>query len=169
MIDMGTTTAVDTSQVSHTPEHSDACIRALQESGMRVVYAYWRGSGPDMRYPQDIVRLQRTYFSSQDQLLTLALGAVLDTNVFTYAREVGVRCVSHGVSNNTERTLLELGRAGLLRPGDEYIHCTHLSDTRGACSRTPAPASPSPLPSRWQWATACRRSRPRSTTASVRA
>ncbi|MGZ3284517.1 MAG: amidohydrolase family protein, partial [Xanthobacteraceae bacterium] len=25
MIDMGTTTAVDTSQVSHTPEHSDAC------------------------------------------------------------------------------------------------------------------------------------------------
>ena len=122
MIDMGTTTAVDTSQVSHTPEHSDACIRALQESGMRAVYAYWRGSGPDMRYPQDIVRLQRTYFSSQDQLLTLALGAVLDTNVFTYAREVGVRCVSHGVSNNTERTLLELGRAGLLRSGDEYIH-----------------------------------------------
>ena len=75
MIDMGTTTAVDTSQVTHTPEHSDACIRALQESGMRAVYAYWRGSGPDMRYPQDIVRLQRTYFSSQDQLLTLALGA----------------------------------------------------------------------------------------------
>ena len=75
------------------------------------------------------MRLQRTYFSSQDQLLTLALGAVLDANVFTYAREVGVRCVSHGVSNNTERTLLELGRAGLLRPGDEYIHCTHLSDT----------------------------------------
>ena len=129
MIDMGTTTAVDTSQVSHTPEHSDACIRALQESGMSAVYAYWRGSGPGMRYPQDIVRLRRTYFSSQDQLLTLALGAVLDTNVFTYAREVGVHCVSHGVSNNTERTLLELGRAGLLRPGDEYIHCTHLSDT----------------------------------------
>ena len=25
---------------SHTPEHSDACIRALQESGIRAVYAY---------------------------------------------------------------------------------------------------------------------------------
>jgi 5-methylthioadenosine/S-adenosylhomocysteine deaminase len=127
MIDMGTTTAVDTSQVSHTPEHSDACIRALQESGIRAVYAYWRGSGPDARYPQDIVRLQRTYFSSPDQLLTLALGAVLDPTIFAYAREVGVRTVSHGVNNNTERTLMELGRAGLLRPGDEYIHCTHLS------------------------------------------
>jgi 5-methylthioadenosine/S-adenosylhomocysteine deaminase len=129
MIDMGTTTAVDTSQVSHTPEHSDACIRALQESGIRAVYAYWRGSGPDARYPQDIVRLRQTYFNSQDQLITLAMGASLDAKIFAYAREVGVRTVSHGVSNNTERTLLELARAGLLRPGDEYIHCTHLSDT----------------------------------------
>ena len=128
MIDMGTTTAVDTSQVSHTPEHSDACIRALQESGIRAVYAYWRGSGPDARYPQDILRLQRSYFNSRDQLLTLAMGASLDARIFAYAREIGVRTVSHGVSNNTERTLLELGRAGLLRPGDEYIHCTHLSD-----------------------------------------
>ena len=128
MIDMGTTTAVDTSQVSHTPEHSDACIRALQESGIRAVYAYWRGSGSDAKYPYDIVRLQRSYFSSQDQLLTLAMGSSLDPKIFAYAREVGVRTVSHGVNNNTERTLMELGRAGLLRPGDEYIHCTHLSD-----------------------------------------
>jgi 5-methylthioadenosine/S-adenosylhomocysteine deaminase len=128
MIDMGTTSAVDTSQISHTPEHSDACVRALQESGIRAVYAYWRGSGPDAKYPQDIVRLQRSHFSSQDQLLTLAMGSSLDPKIFAYAREVGVRTVSHGVNNNTERTLLELGRAGLLRPGDEYIHCTHLSD-----------------------------------------
>ena len=46
MIDMGTTAAVDTSQVNHTPEHSDAGIRALQESGLRAVYAYSRGAGP---------------------------------------------------------------------------------------------------------------------------
>jgi 5-methylthioadenosine/S-adenosylhomocysteine deaminase len=128
MIDGGTTTAVDTSQVAHTPEHTDACIRALQESGMRVLFAYWGGLGPGVQYPQDIVRLQRNYFSSKDQLLTLALGSSLDAKLFTYAREVGVATVSHGVNNNTERTLLELGRAGLLRPGDVYIHCTHLSD-----------------------------------------
>ena len=128
MIDMGTTTAVDTSQVSHTPEHSDACVRALQESGMRVVYAYWRGSGDGAQYPQDIVRLRRSYFSSPDQLLTLAMGSSLDPKIFAYAREVGVSTVSHGVNNNTEPRLLELGRAGLLRPDDIYIHCTHLSE-----------------------------------------
>jgi cytosine/adenosine deaminase-related metal-dependent hydrolase len=36
--------------------------------------------------------------------------------------------VSHGVNDRTESSLHELGRAGLLKPGDEYIHCTHLSD-----------------------------------------
>jgi cytosine/adenosine deaminase-related metal-dependent hydrolase len=127
MIDMGTTTAVDTSQVNHTPEHSDAGIRALQESGLRVVYAYSRGAGDGAQYPQDIIRLRETYFTSDDQLLTLALGVGLDRRLFTIAREIGVRIVSHGVNNNTEPTLLELGRAGLMKPGDEYIHCTHLS------------------------------------------
>jgi cytosine/adenosine deaminase-related metal-dependent hydrolase len=127
MIDMGTTAAVDTSQVNHTPEHSDAGIRALQESGLRVVYAYSRGAGQGTQYPQDIIRLRQTYFTSDDQLLTLALGASLDMRLFAIAREIGVRMVSHGVNNNTERTLHELGRAGLLKPGDEYIHCTHLT------------------------------------------
>jgi 5-methylthioadenosine/S-adenosylhomocysteine deaminase len=128
MIDGGTTTAIDTSQVAHTPEHTDACIRALQESGMRVLFAYWGGMGPGVQYPQDIVRLQKSYFGSKDQLLTLAMGSSLDAKIFSYARDVGVATVSHGVNNNTEKTLLELGRAGLLRQGDVYIHCTHLSD-----------------------------------------
>jgi cytosine/adenosine deaminase-related metal-dependent hydrolase len=128
MIDMGTTTAVDTSQVCHTPEHSDAGVRALQESGMRVVYAYSRGAGPGAKYPQDIVRLRQAYFNSQDQLLTLALAGGLDEKLFAYARETGVRTVSHGVNDGTERALHALGEAKLLRPGDEYIHCTHLSD-----------------------------------------
>ncbi len=126
MIDMGTTAAVDTSQVNHTPEHSDAGIRALQESGLRTVYAYSRGDGPGARYPQDLVRLRKTYFSSEDQLLTLALGGGLDSKLFGFAREHGVRMVSHGVRDNTEKTLVELAKAKLLGAGDEYIHCTHL-------------------------------------------
>ena len=128
MIDMGTTAAVDTSQVNHTPEHSDAGIRALQESGLRAVYAYSRGAGAGAQYPQDIIRLRQTYFTSDDQLLTLALGASLDRRLFQIAREIGVRMVSHGVNHNTEGMLIELGGANLMAPGDEYIHCTQLSD-----------------------------------------
>ncbi len=128
MIDHGTTTAVDTSQVQHTPEHTDAGIHALQESGLRVVYAFSRGAGPAARYPQDVMRLARTTFSSKDQLLTLALGANLDEGIFRAAREADLPAISHGVNNNTEPALFALDRAGLLRPGDEYIHCNHMSD-----------------------------------------
>ena len=94
MIDMGTTAIVDISQVNHTPEHTDAFIRALQEAGIRAVCAYSRG-GPGSQYPQDVVRLRRTYFSSQDQLLTLALATSVDPKTFEYARQVGVRSVLH--------------------------------------------------------------------------
>jgi cytosine/adenosine deaminase-related metal-dependent hydrolase len=127
-IDMGTTAIVDISQVSHTPEHSDACIRALQDSGIRAVFAYHRGAGPAAQYPQDIKRLQRTYFSSKDQLLTLALTANLNAPVFALAREVGVPVVQHLVGKDLSTPLMELGRAGLLRAGDEYIHCLGIND-----------------------------------------
>src|SRR6201993_4875300 len=71
-LNAGVTTTVDTSQVSHTPAHSDACIAGLKESGRRAVYTYSPGVGPDSQYPKDLLRLKSQYFSSADQLLTLA-------------------------------------------------------------------------------------------------
>src|SRR5262249_17800379 len=116
----------------HSPEHSDAIIRAFQEAGLRVVYAYNRGEGPRAAYPRDIFRIQRTYFNSNDQLLTLAMGGAHSRadqpEVLAVAREAGVPAVSHGVSDASEQTIIQFWREGLLRPGDEYIHCNHLSD-----------------------------------------
>ncbi len=126
LIDMGTTAIIDLSQISHTPEHSDACVRALQDAGIRAVVAYSRGAGPAAQYPQDLLRLQRTYFNTKDQLLTLALGIGLDPKLFVAAREAGVPAVLH--MRNDSAKLLEVGRAALLRPGDAYIHCTNLND-----------------------------------------
>src|SRR5262245_41429693 len=128
MIDTGTTAMVDISQVCHTPEHSDAMIRALQETGLRAVHSYHRGTGPLTQYPQDIKRLQRTYFNSKDQLLTLALTGTLNADMHQLAREVGVPIVQHLVGNNLTERLQELARAGLLRAGDEYIHCLGIDD-----------------------------------------
>jgi cytosine/adenosine deaminase-related metal-dependent hydrolase len=126
LLDMGTTTMVDLSQVNHTPEHTDALIQALHDAGTRAVFGYSRGAGPRSQYPQDIERLRRSHFSSQDQLLTLALGAALDPRIYQFSRDAGLRAIAH-VRLNSE-PLLALGRAGLLRPGDAYIHCTHLND-----------------------------------------
>lgn len=145
MIDMGTTCAVDTSQVNHTPEHSHAGIKALQDAGIRGVYAYSRGAGDRHQYPQDVSRLRKAYFSSSDQLLSIALAGTLVQSQFEAARAADVRFVSHGVNHRTEKALADLARAKLLRPGDEYIHCTQLSpaswkiikDTGGVVSLSP--------------------------------
>src|SRR5579871_3690340 len=126
MIAMGTTAVVDTSQISHTPEHSDALVAAFREAGIRTVVAYSPGAGARAQYPQDVLRLQQTYFSSADQLMTLALGVSRNPKLFMYARQNGLRAVMH--IRLQSDALIALGRAGLMRPGDEYIHCAHLND-----------------------------------------
>jgi 5-methylthioadenosine/S-adenosylhomocysteine deaminase len=131
MIDMGTTGVVDVSQVNNTPEHSDALIKALQDSGIRAVFGYSAGSaGAGMQHPQDIARLKRTYFSSKDQLLTLALGIGPDPKMFQVARDNDVPVVAHLRNTLPQRDdgarLKALKQAGLLRPGDEFIHLLHM-------------------------------------------
>jgi 5-methylthioadenosine/S-adenosylhomocysteine deaminase len=126
-INAGVTTGVDTSQVSHTPEHTDACIDGLSEAGRRTLFAYSQGVGSGVRYPQDIRRLRTQYFSSNDQLLTLAMGGGLDASTWALAREIGAPIVNHVVGN--PGVLEALGKAKLMGPDNEYIHCTQLSDT----------------------------------------
>ena len=76
-IERGITTVVDTSQVSHTPAHTDEALRGLRESGIRALFAYSTGQGDGVQHPQDIRRLKPQFFASDDQLLTLALQAGL--------------------------------------------------------------------------------------------
>lgn len=93
-INAGVITTVDTSQVSHTSAHTDACIAGLKESGRRAVFAYSAGQGPASQFPQDLTRLSRQYFSSRDQLLTLALHAGLNADHWKLARSLGAAIVS---------------------------------------------------------------------------
>jgi cytosine/adenosine deaminase-related metal-dependent hydrolase len=79
----GITTGTDTSQANHTPDHTDAMIKGLMESGRRTVFAYSGGidrsaAGIPFEFPgamndttKGIGRIAKTYFSSKDQLVTL--------------------------------------------------------------------------------------------------
>ncbi len=140
----GVTTTVDMSQVSHTPAHTDACIAGLKESGRRAVYSYSAGK-MGTAFPQDITRLKTEYFSSADQLLTLALNTGTNADHWKLARSIGVPITSHIVgdrSGDFER----MGNAGLMGPDNEYVHCTQLNeavwkrirDTGGKVSIAPA-------------------------------
>ena len=76
-IDAGITTLLDWSHIQASPDHTDAAIQALEDSGMRAVFAYgfpWWGKW-DERQPSWFVRAATEHFASQDQMVTLALAA----------------------------------------------------------------------------------------------
>ena len=122
----GITTLLDWSHISNTPEHSDAAVKGLSESGIRGVYAYGFGmAGSGYRYPQDIRRLRQQYFSSADQLLTLALATAFDPSHWRLAREVGAPITLHA---NGVNELLPLAKEKLMGPDVTYIHCCRLTE-----------------------------------------
>jgi cytosine/adenosine deaminase-related metal-dependent hydrolase len=140
-LDAGITTLLDWSHIQGSPEHTDAVIKALQDSGMRAVFAYgfpWWGDWND-RQPSWFVRAAKEYFSSKDQMLTYALAApgpeFVDFEIardhWKLAREVDARITTHvGVgSYGMEGKVQEMGEAGLLRDDTTYIHCTTLNET----------------------------------------
>jgi cytosine/adenosine deaminase-related metal-dependent hydrolase/ribose/xylose/arabinose/galactoside ABC-type transport system permease subunit len=140
-LDAGITTLLDWSHIQGSPEHTDAVIKALQDSGLRAVFAYgfpWWGDWND-RQPSWFVRAAKAYFSSKDQMLTLALAApgpeFVDFEIardhWKLAREVDARLSVHvGVGTyGQEGKVQEMGEAGLLRDDTTYIHCTTLNDT----------------------------------------
>ena len=125
----GVTTAIDLSQVQNSPAHTDACIAGFRESGRRTVVAYSRGYGAATRYPQDITRLRSQYFSSEDQLLTLFLNAGVEASYWELTRQTGVPIIAHVTNPTAVANLEALGRAGLMRSDNTYIHCIRFTET----------------------------------------
>jgi 5-methylthioadenosine/S-adenosylhomocysteine deaminase len=139
-IDAGITTVLDWSHIQATREHGDAVIKALQECGLRAVFAYgypwWKD--PDENQDGWIRDIAKQYFSSKDQLLTLAVAPAgpeftsldIAQAQFALAREIGARITVHvGVGTAGKYgKLAEMGKKGLLRDDTTYVHCTTLSD-----------------------------------------
>ena len=132
-IDAGITTITDLSQVSNTPEHSDALIKGLKESGIRAIYAYSRGSGPGAKYPGDAERIRTQHFASADALVTMALGTAIDKEQWLLARRLGLRIFTHVVGGNRgigPDELMKLGDEGLMGGDNVYIHFTNATDAQ---------------------------------------
>jgi 5-methylthioadenosine/S-adenosylhomocysteine deaminase len=140
-IDAGITTLLDWSHIQASPEHTDAVIKALDDSGLRAVFAYgfpWWGKWEE-RQPSWFVRAATEHFSSSDQRLTLALAAPgpeftdfeVSRDHWKLARETGARITTHvGVGTyGQDAKVQRFGEAGLLGSDTTYIHCTTLNDT----------------------------------------
>ena len=123
-INAGVTTILDWSHIGNSPEHTDAAIQGLRESGVRAVYAYGTGAaGPRNAFPNDIRRLRKQYFSSDDQLLTLAMAAGIDASHWAVARDVGAPITVHVNGANTLAPV-----ASAMGPDVTCIHCANITD-----------------------------------------
>src|SRR5258706_214392 len=147
-ISEGITTGTDTSQSSHTPEHTDAMIKGLMDSGRRVVYAYTGGvnrsdAGVPYEFPgamndttKGVGRIAKTYFSSKDQLVTLGFGGGpgpaapgAEFTGWQLARAFGASIHNHNVGG----AAVVLNAAADARNGTDwsdvtFIHCTRWQD-----------------------------------------
>ena len=144
-LDDGVTTVHDVSQIHHTPQHSDAAIQALFDTGRRAAFGYFEGAGtngPNYAYPQDAFRIKQQYFSSTDQLVTMImggevyLGTPIYTQSWTIGRQLGLQIAAHILSPFGIRPILNqlaIGQGGVnnnigIGSDNLFIHMTGMSD-----------------------------------------
>ena len=143
-LDDGVTTVHDVSQIHHTPQHSDAAIQALFDTGRRAAFGYFEGAGsnpPGYAYPTDASRIKLQWFSSTDQLVTMIMGGEVYLPGYEKAwiigRQLGLQIAAHILSPFGITPTLDLlaqdkgGDSGKLGLGSDnlFIHMTGQSST----------------------------------------
>jgi 5-methylthioadenosine/S-adenosylhomocysteine deaminase len=143
-LDAGITTMLDWSHNLRTPDHADAAIDGLAESGIRAVFAY--GGGADqwavlpspVRLSEDLRRIRGDRFPGDEGLLTLALAArgpqfaagdVVD-HEFGLARDLDLPVTVHVGDGEWGRTgpVRTLHAKGFTNERVTYVHCNTLAD-----------------------------------------
>ncbi len=129
-IDAGITCVIDNSHNSRSSAHSDAAIDALFDSGIRAVHA----SGPpgagewDHQWPADLERLQKKYFSSTDQLVTLRMFSGPNRDNWAVARKLGLRITTEFQGPQMATLLDPLAADKLVGPDNTFNHCGALPE-----------------------------------------
>ncbi|WP_205856434.1 amidohydrolase family protein, partial [Phytoactinopolyspora endophytica] len=137
----------DESHIQNSPAHTDEAIRALQDSGIRGVFAYgwpsidsnkWMLRG-EATHPEDIRRIREQVLTDDTALVTLQAmlrGPELSTTEVSaadigLARDLGIRSSMHvgnGPWGPQLRGIGSLGQAGLLGDDLLFIHCCTSDD-----------------------------------------
>jgi cytosine/adenosine deaminase-related metal-dependent hydrolase len=136
-LDAGTTTILDWSHALNTPEHAAAAVQALEDSGIRAVFAYgppstqwWRSDG--LPRPDDVIELHARPWANP--LLGMALAirgpefSTMDrvTADLDLARSLGIPVTMHaGIPGfyHMAPSVRLLDQAGLLGPDLTFVHC----------------------------------------------
>jgi cytosine/adenosine deaminase-related metal-dependent hydrolase len=148
-LDDGVTTVHDVSQIHHSPQHSDAAIKALFDTGRRAAFGYFESAGanilgtnPGNQYPQDAFRIKQKWFSSSDQLVHMIMGGEVylgdatTQKSWTIGRQLHLQIAAHILSPFGIRPIMDAlvnGQGGDqhnigIGPDNLFIHMTGMSD-----------------------------------------
>jgi cytosine/adenosine deaminase-related metal-dependent hydrolase len=148
-LDDGVTTVHDVSQIHHSPQHSDAAIQALFDTGRRAAFGYFESAGanilgtnPGNQYPQDAFRIKKKWFSSSDQLVSMIMGGEVylsDASTeqsWKIGRQLDLQIAAHILSPFGIRPTMDAlchGQGGSnhdigIGPDNLFIHMTGMSD-----------------------------------------
>jgi cytosine/adenosine deaminase-related metal-dependent hydrolase len=147
-LDDGVTTVHDVSQIHHTPQHSDATVQALFDTGRRAAFGYFEGAGEGVvvvtkgyNYPFDATRLKTKWFSSSDQLVHMIMGGEVylgpqsTQDSWTIGRQLGLQIAAHilspfGIAPIFDQLAAGTGGNGTIGIGPDnlFIHMTGMSD-----------------------------------------
>ncbi|MGO4145679.1 amidohydrolase family protein [Paenarthrobacter sp. YAF11_1] len=129
-LESGVTTLLDYSHITNSPEHADAGVDALMESGIRAVFAYGMGQADIMAPPAfdrmaDFARLANERFSSPG---LVTLGAALS--------EIGLAPISFNVAqkrladDHDAISTAHIATSKALPPGLEQLAAAGVLDSR---------------------------------------
>jgi cytosine/adenosine deaminase-related metal-dependent hydrolase len=143
-LDGGITTLLDWSHNLNTPDHTDAAVDAVVESGARVVFGHggghrhWQPVSSLPHPADDVRRLRDRRLSSDDALVTLCLAprgnqfATMEVTEedWALADELGIRISCHFGDGEwgKGRPVAALAERGLLGPTMTFVHCNTLAD-----------------------------------------
>lgn len=129
-LDAGITTLVDNSHNARSPEHSDASVDALEDAGIRAVYAPGKPLAGEwaQHWPHDLARLKQERFASDDQLVTMAMMSQWDRDTWAAARASGLRIITEFLGQDMGQLLPSLQEEGLLGNDNIFNHCTGLTN-----------------------------------------
>jgi 5-methylthioadenosine/S-adenosylhomocysteine deaminase len=143
-LDSGITTLLDWSHNLNTPDHSDAAVDALVDTGGRAVFghgaghAHWQPVSALPHPADDVRRLRSERLASDDQLVTMCLAPrgnqfatlAVTAEDWRLADELGLRISCHAGDGEwgKGRPIAQLADAGLLGPTMTFVHCNSLAD-----------------------------------------
>jgi 5-methylthioadenosine/S-adenosylhomocysteine deaminase len=130
-LDSGITTVMDACHNSRSPEHSDAALEALRETGIRALHMV----GPPMdkqagaaHLPRDLERLADTWNRAGNLVLVGMFGHLaLDLDRWRFARGLDMRVLYELVGGYNELGP-EFTEPGVLGPHTIFNHCTRIPE-----------------------------------------